>query len=405
MKNRKQKYFFLIVSIFTIFSLSYAEASKPGRIILNLTENPATEMAVTWRSCKKVDKPHAQITIANATPNLEESAQKIAATTEELILDKEKSVYHYSVVFKNLEPSTIYAYRVGDDENWSEWNHFETAANSPEAFEFVYLGDVQNGIYTMSSRVLRTAYKMAPKADFWFYAGDIVNQGDSDEEWQEFFDAVGWIARTTPMIFLPGNHEYPRKVLNGIKSRELNHIWRPQFTLPENGVPGLEETSYYIDYQGIRFITLNGNEKLEEQAEWLEKILKNNRQKWVIASIHQPFYSTAQGRDSKDRRDLFLPVFDKYNVDLVLQGHDHAYGRTYKMRHDKIVKDDEPGTYYVVSVVGTKVYDIKEENKKIMAKMGNGTQLFQVISVDNNKLSYKSYDATGKIFDKFEIEK
>jgi len=90
---------------------------------------------------------------------------------------------------------------------------------------------------------------------------------------------------------------------------------------------------------------------------------------------------------------------------MVLQGHDHAYGRTYKMRNNKIVKKNEPGTYYVVSVVGVKVYDMKEENRKIMAKMVNGKQLFQVISVDTDKLTYKSYDATGDLFDSFEIVK
>ncbi len=399
-----KKYFSLIFTLLLIINISFA-GNSPKRIILNLTENPDSEMAVTWRTCEPVDEPVAQITKTNATTDLETTAKTITAVSEELQPVDDKTVYHHSIIFKNLSPTTSYAYRVGDGEVWSEWNHFETASNKAEPFEFIYLGDVQNGIFTMTSRVLRTAYKTAPDAKFWLYAGDIINHGGSDAEWQEYFDAAGWIPRTTPMIFLPGNHEYPQKTFKGTKSRKLDHIWRSQFTLPENGVPGLEETNYYIDYQGIRVITLNGNEKLKEQAKWLDKILAKNPQNWTIISTHQPFYSTARGRDSQERRDLFLPLFDKYNVDLVLQGHDHAYGRTHKMRNNKIVDENEPGTYYVVSVVGVKVYDMKEENRKYMAKMTNGIQLFQVISINDDKLTYKSYDTTGELFDSFEVVK
>ncbi len=404
MDKRIQHYFKLIFALFLIINFSFAE-NAPKRVILNLTENPNSEMAVTWRTCEPVDKAVVQLTKANPSIDLETTATTLTANTEKLTINEDKTVYYHSIILKDLTSATTYAYRVGDGDIWSEWNHFETASKEDDPFEFVYLGDVQNGILTMTSRVLRTAYKTAPNADFWFHAGDIINHGGSDAEWQEYFNAIGWIPRTTPMIYLPGNHEYPRKILKGIKSRELDHIWRPQFTLPENGVEGLEETNYVIDYQGIRFITLNGSKKIAEQAKWLKKILADNPQKWTFVSIHQPFYSTAQGRDSQERRDLFLPIFDKYNVDMVLQGHDHAYGRTYKMRNNKIVKKNEPGTYYVVSVVGVKVYDMKEENRKIMAKMVNGKQLFQVISVDTDKLTYKSYDATGDLFDSFEIVK
>ncbi len=399
-----KKYVSFIFTLLLIINISFA-GNSPKRIILNLTENPESEMAVTWRTCEPVDEPVAQFTKAIPSTDLVTTANTIAAKTEILTLDDDKTVYHHSLIFKNLTAKTTYAYRVGDGETWSEWNHFETASNKAEPFEFIYLGDVQNGIFTMTSRVLRTTYKTAPDAKFWLYAGDIINRGGDDSEWQEYFDATGWIHRTTPMISLPGNHEYPQKILKGIKSRKLDHIWRPQFTLPENGVQGLEETNYYIDYQGIRVITLNGNEKLKEQAKWLDKILAENPQKWTFVSIHQPFYSTAQGRDSQELRDMFLPIFDKYNVDMVLQGHDHAYGRTHKMRNGQIAGDNEPGTYYVVSVAGVKVYNMKEENRKYMAKMNNGIQLFQVISVNNDKLTYKSYDATGELFDSFEIVK
>lgn len=150
---------------------------------------------------------------------------------------------------------------------------------------------------------------------------------------------------------------------------------------------------------------LNGNEKLEEQAEWLESILAENAQRWTIVAIHQPFYSTGKKRDNPYLRELFIPIFDKYSVDLVLQGHDHTYGRTFKLRDSTIAEGRKKGTVYVVSVSGTKVYSLNSRFEEFMAKMGTGRQLFQVISVDKNRLLYESFNALGELFDSFELKK
>jgi 3',5'-cyclic AMP phosphodiesterase CpdA len=122
-------------------------------------------------------------------------------------------------------------------------------------------------------------------------------------------------------------------------------------------------------------------------------------------AIHQPFYSTAKDRDNLNLRKLYIPIFDKYSVDLVLQGHDHTYGRTYKMRNGIKVDDGEKGTVYVVSVSGPKIYSINQKSKDLMVKMGTGRQLFQVIGIDQNRLTYESYTATGELYDSFELEK
>jgi len=378
---------------------------EPERIILNLTENPATSQAVTWRTGPDVKNPQAQIAPAHESVYIEESATTLHAITEVVQLDDKKIVHHHSVVFKPLTPNTLYAYRVGDGKHWSEWNQFKTASDKSEPFKFIYMGDPQNDIKSMCSRLFRMAYQKEPDASFWLFTGDIVNHGDDDEEWAELYDAFGWISRMTPMILVPGNHGYETKTVDGERIRQVNHLWRPQFTLPENGPEGLGETAYFIDYQDVRFMMLNGNEKLEEQAEWLESILAENAQRWTIVAIHQPFYSTGKKRDNPYLRELFIPIFDKYSVDLVLQGHDHTYGRTFKLRDSTIAEGRKKGTVYVVSVSGTKVYSLNSRFEEFMAKMGTGRQLFQVISVDKNRLLYESFNALGELFDSFELKK
>jgi hypothetical protein len=381
------------------------QSYEPQRTILNLTENPATSLALTWRTLSDVPNPQAQIAPAVESPNLNEKAQTVYANTEKLELNEKQYVNQHSIIFKSLEPDTLYAYRVGDGKHWSEWNQFKTASRTNEPFKFVNFGDPQNQVKSLCSRVFREAYKKAPDASFWHFTGDLVNHGDNDEEWDELFYALGWIPRVTPMIFLPGNHGYIKKKINGNEIREITHLWRPQFTLPENGPDDLKETVYFVDYQGIRFVMLNGNEKLEEQAKWLDGILARDPQSWTIVAIHQPFYSTAKGRDNSRLRKLFIPIFDKYSVDLVLQGHDHTYGRTYKLRDGARVGGNEKGTVYVVSVSGPKVYSISENFKDLMVKIGTGRQLFQVIDINKNHLKYESFTATGKLYDSFELQK
>jgi hypothetical protein len=300
----------------------------------------------------------------------------------------------------------MYVYRVGHDSVWSEWNQFTTARKEPEPFKFVYLGDPQNDLREHVSRVFREAYKLAPDAAFWLYAGDLVAY-PRDSLWSEFFSAAGFITRTTPSIMIPGNHDQSVVMVDGKEKRlkKTDPIWSAHFTLPQNGLAGLEETSYYLDYQGVRFIMLNSNEKLREQAEWMEKILASNQNKWTIVTFHHSVYSTARDRDNKELRDVFLPVFDMYHVDLVLQGHDHAYARSFKLNNGAVVAENETGTVYVISVSGPKAYAITTKFEKLMAKIGNQISLFQVLSVDGNKLSFVSYTASGEVYDAFELRK
>jgi predicted MPP superfamily phosphohydrolase len=416
--GRHLRIFLFLVSLFIISCCEVIESRSqeitksgggdysPERIILNLTEDPAVSQAVTWRTRASVSRPLAEIALATESPDFEKRSCILPASTEIVRLSGVNIVNHHSVIFTSLRPDTIYAYRVGDGKHWSEWNQFRTSCKNHEPFKFVNLGDPQEGVRSLCSRIFRAAYTKIPDADFWHFTGDLVDNGDNDEEWAELFDAMGWIPRMTPMIFLPGNHAYPfRRSIKKDKEYRLFHLWRPHFTLPENGPDTLKETVYFIDYQGVRLVMLNGNERLEEQAKWLDHTLSVNPQPWTIAAIHQPLYSTRRRGHDKLLQDLFVPVFDKYAVDLVLQGHDHAYARTYKLRNGNKVTGKEKGTVYVISVCGPKSYLISQRNKHLMVKLGTGRQLFQVISVEGNRLRYEVFNALGELFDSFELEK
>jgi 3',5'-cyclic AMP phosphodiesterase CpdA len=318
------------------------------------------------------------------------------------------------VIFEGLKPDKLYAYRVGDgNDHWSEWIHFRTAKSGYAPTQFVYFGDAQNDVLSHWSRVIRMAYQTAPDATFAIHAGDLINRAHRDQEWAEWYKAGGFIHSQWTAIPVVGNHEFSPISL-GI-SRKLSIQWRPQFTLPvETDLDTeLHETVYTVDYQDIRIIVLNSNTLREEQTEYLEKQLENCTAKWKIITCHHSIFSPAKGRNFQFARDHWKPLLDKYGVDLVLNGHDHTYARGHvPVRTNDQKKDGDLGTVYVTSVSGPKQYSLDEKQMESYSvdgyqrdKSAEQTQFFQVITVENNKLTYVAYTALGEEYDRAVITK
>ena len=413
-----RRFFLLLLLIFVFIAYPRVSAkgnAVPERIVLNLTDNPSREIAVTWRTGPGVK--HSRVEYLRATPKSHGSlnsggsdpykeTKTMDAATKVVHIKRKTRALQHSLILKGLNPDTLYQYRVGNGKTWSEWCHFKTSADEDKPFTFIYLGDPQNDIKSFCSRAFRAAYSTAPDSRFFLITGDLVSLPWLDDWWGEFFYAAGWMPRHVPFVMVPGNHSYYRD--NGVWkyiSDSPHPLWFAHFTLPENGPKGLEETAYHLDYQGVRLIMLNGNEKLKEQAQWLESVLANNKNKWSVIAIHQPFYSTGKDRDEPELRRIFLPIIDKYAVDLVLQGHDHTYGRTYKLRNGTIVKNKEKGTVFVVSVSGPKFYEINEKHRHLMKKLATDLQLFQVITVKKDVLTFEARTVTGEPFDSFRLTK
>jgi 3',5'-cyclic AMP phosphodiesterase CpdA len=94
----------------------------------------------------------------------------------------------------------------------------------------------------------------------------------------------------------------------------------------------------------IRFFALESTYPVPEQIQWLEKELKASTSDWKIAFFHHPLYSSGDRHGSDIRlRDVLEPLFLKYNVSVVLTGHDHFYER---------VKPQKGITYFVVGSGG-----------------------------------------------------
>jgi 3',5'-cyclic AMP phosphodiesterase CpdA len=185
---------------------AHAPRPLPDRVVLTWSGDPATTQSVTWRTDTSILRSIAELSLAGDSGRDLKPAT-VAARTERLTTDLGEAAYH-SVTFTGLTPDTLYAYRVGDGVNWSEWFHFRTASREARPFTFVYFGDAQNDLKTHWSRVFRESFRDAPRAAFTLHAGDLINRANRDAEWGEWFGAPAWVNASVPVIAAPGNHEY-----------------------------------------------------------------------------------------------------------------------------------------------------------------------------------------------------
>lgn len=417
----------------------------PDRVITTYGDNPQTTISVTWRTDATVGRTIAQIAPATPDARFELNAETVRAGTEAIDLDDLVTpvgpgdkmenfgldrVHYHSTVFKGLEPDTLYAWRVqGARGQWSEW--FQTRTASAEGpVSFVYFGDAQNGIRSHWSRVIRAANQVAPDANFFLHAGDLVQKGDSDYNWAEWFVAGGFIHAMTPSVPVPGNHENISIPTDDGRVRYRTPLWRPQFTLPvEKELPEhLHEMNYDVRVSKDLhiFVVDSAQTSFDAQAKWLNRELGQSDAKWKVVTMHHPYFVPA-AFDRRDadaaRRKALTPVVDRNDVDLVLTGHIHTYSRSTlsdeRTSRALVGEPRDVKTVFTISSSGAKSGDIYSDTG-LDSRAGDGeadfgdirmdrvagnTPMFQVIRIDDDLLTYTAHMATGEVYDRFTVIK
>ncbi len=318
----------------------------------------------------------------------------------------------HTVRFTDLEPETQYLYRVGDGANWSEWLEFTTASDKPKPFSFVYFGDAQNDIKEHWSRVVRQAFTDAPDAEFIVHAGDLINTSVDDTEWGEWYHAGGWIGGDGPEHRHPGQPRVQRHAEPVLATRLRVPAERPAGhggalrgdegdrllrRLPgrSDHLAGLELRRCRRRHRGWSTSRPSGwracSPTTRTSGPWSRSTTRCSP---TSRRATTRLYGTPGSRSSRSTTSIWCCRATTTATGAGTSGPASPASRA--------------RTVYVVSVSGPKMYGADASTGTRTArckKMLRDTQLFQLITLDGDKLSYKSKDANGELYDDFTITK
>lgn len=281
---------------------------KPTALTNFFGTDPKTTRVFTWQTPETVTSGNIQY---SESPNFTNPVTVNAVRTVEETEDGTVSIFRATVT--GLKAGTTYSYRAGNSVGYSDTFSFTTEGTGE--FTFMHISDSQSttqlGYKTFGLAIdaITAAY---PNLAFFLETGDLIDTVDREDEWRGYFGSTSMFGN---FAFAPvvGNHEQ-------IRGNEAASF-KQHFTVPANGAsePVTQGTTYSFDYGDAHFVVLNSESDLSTQKTWLENDLKNTDKKWKIVAMHRGVYGQ---NDKSDLFDAFAGVFDKYNVALVLNGHD-----------------------------------------------------------------------------------
>lgn len=290
-----------------------------------------------------------------------------------LVINQDISTEHI-LKLENLEPNTKYFYSIYNVPNQNQF--FKTAPDSTSKKPIRIwaggdFGDISNSVYFNNQTQVRDSYQNYSKnfdTDLWLWLGDVGYGGNRDVQLQssifDFYQEK--ILSHIPFHATIGNHEFDENQA-AQKTRANLHLFSitsPPTQGEAGGVASQTKAYYSFNYGNTHFINLDSYGMDDEkyrlfdiqgpQYQWLIKDFEANKSLWTVVFFHHPPY-TKRAHDSDTEEELrrireeLVPVFDKYKVDLVLNGHSHIYERSYLIQDHKGTSQYFDPSYQIVN--------------------------------------------------------
>jgi 3',5'-cyclic AMP phosphodiesterase CpdA len=343
-----------------------SDAPRVGGLHLQFGADASSEVVVSWFTDAPVANPRVMLGMPGDGFGRTVAAQ--TRTYRDAKSGSEVRVNHARVT--NLTPDTDYIYAAVHDGATPQLGTARTAPRGRAAFRFTSFGDqstptlknlvgtsdTSGNRYSSDSRgspaagdITAAVERMAPL--FHLVNGDLCYANLADDRvrtWSDWFESNSRSARYRPWMPAAGNHE------NELGNGPVGFgAYQTYFAVPDSGADGeLRGLWYRFTVGSVRVISLNNDDICYQdggnsyvrgysggaQKRWLEGELASARGDrgidWVVVFMHQTAISTANrsnGADLGIRQD-WLPLFDRYGVDLVLCGHEHHYERSHSVR-------------------------------------------------------------------------
>ena len=244
----------------------------------------------------------------------------------------------------------------------------------PKSVRFAVIGDSGTGNneqYEVARQM--EAYRQRVGFDFVIMLGDNIYGGDRPKDFARKFELPYKSLLDAGVKFYAslGNHDNPNQRLYS----------------PFN----MGGKRYYSFKKGnVAFFVLDSTYMNSEQLSWLEKELQTSNSAWKICYFHHPLYSDGKfhGPDL-DLRKLLTPLFEKYGVNVVFNGHEHVYER---------IKPENGIYYFVLGNSG----ELRSHNLRRSQQMQAGFDSdrdFMLVEITGDKLYFQTISRTGQTID------
>lgn len=309
----------------------------------------------------------------------------------------------HEIRIENLLPETQYFYRtetrLSEEEEplRSEVATFQTAVKEKTPFAFAVISDTQ-GNPAVSGKLAGFAWEQRPS--FLLHPGDLVSNGPDDSHWtQHFFPSMNPLIRHVPFYPVLGNHE-----------RNAQYYY---------DYVSLPTPEYYYTYRfgNAQFFMIDTNRNVDpesEQYQWLEKELAQSDATWKFVCHHHPPYSsdendygnlwkTNKGTRGDTKARQLVPLYEKYYVDIVWNGHIHSYERTWPILQNKAVDAGAP--IYMITGGGGGHLETPGPVRPFFMNTVRRGHHYAMVRINGSKLEFQAYDLDNRLFDQMVIEK
>ena len=313
-----------------------------------------------WYSKEKTDKAMVRIADNKEMKN----AKEFKGTCTEGTVINGVQYYSNKVTADGFKPNSTYYYQVKLNGEWQQAQEYKTG--DPDNFSFMFVGDPQigaskgqvpnesaveqsedvaarNDAYNWN-KTLNSALAQHPEINFLVSPGDQINEpagNNAEKHLLQEYEYSGYLSATAfrnlPQAVAIGNHDC-------LTTSYQNHFNVPNpFTAETNST--VAGHGYYYTYGSALFIVINANNyNAADHKALVEKAVKENpNAKWRIVVMHQDIYGSGLDHSDSDGiilRNQLTPIFDANDIDVVLQGHDHTYARTYQLTSDGQAHDE-----------------------------------------------------------------
>ena len=361
---------------------SYNASTIPSRILLTFGNNGERSRILSWQYDSIPTSGWVELITDDDTIRIE-------ANVRQVVSQGGKSVY-YQAQLNDLLWNTGYQYRVNHPSVKSDFFRFSMPDSLSRGFSFIYIGDVQDTINGIFPEIMQHIRRKNPDVQFYLFGGDLIERSH-DRYWNEFFSSMDSVSQTTPIVAVPGNHEYI-KGLSGYLEERFALVF-PYF---QHKVAGDANHVFTFNYKDAQFFLLDSNKgilNLFEQRKWLRRELEQSTARWKIVVLHHPVYSIRGRINNLFIRMLFNPVVKKFGADLILQGHEHGYAR--------MADGDSRAPLYIISHNSPKTYKHTLNNK--IQKYAKDSRYYQRIDIGMDTLKLRVFDLQDSLIDKVDV--